>query len=605
MERTTLRNRSDIPRRDRWDLSPLFQFNAEWEALFRELSERIEGYDEHRGRMGASADALRAAVAFDLEMSRGLERLYAYAHLKFDEDQGNQTHLAMHERAIGLHTRAAERSSFMRPELMAIDPDTMERFLADPGLAPFRFYLEKILRYRPYTLTAAEENLMAMGREMAQTAGQVFRQLDNVDLAFGEIADEKGRTLELTHGNFVSLLQSTDRNVRRNTFHQYYDAYHRHRHTLAAALSGSIKADLFYARARGYPSCRSAALFPDRIPESVYDNLIASVREGLPVLFRYLDLRKRALGLESLHIYDTYVPIVGNVEFDMPFEAAVELCVDALAPLGDDYTGQLKEGLLGGWVDRYENRGKRSGAYSSGCYDSPPYILLNHQPSNINSLYTLAHEAGHSMHSLFSKRRQSYADHGYSIFVAEVASTFNEILLSRHLLRRYADEPKTVAFILNREIDNIRATLYRQTMFAEFEHRVHEVAEKKEALTLEGMTGIYRQLLEGYFGDRMVIDPPLALECLRIPHFYSAFYVYKYATGISAAIALARGVVEERSGAVEAYLDFLSKGGSQYPLDQLSGAGVDMASPEPVREAVAHFEELVGDFASALERLRS
>jgi oligoendopeptidase F len=399
------------------------------------------------------------------------------------------------------------------------------------------------------------------------------------------------------------MLQNPDREVRKTAFFQYYDAYHRHRHTLSAALSGSVKGDLFYAKARRYPSCRNAALFPDRIPEAVYDNLVTTVREGLPSLFRYLGLRQSTLGLSGLHIYDTYVPIVGDVDFHMPYEEAVDTCISALTPLGKGYTERLRSGLLGGWVDRYENRGKRSGAYSSGCYDSPPYILLNYEASNINSLYTLIHEAGHSMHSLYAKSRQPYVDHGYTIFVAEVASTFNEILLSRHLLERHADDPKMTAFILNREIDNIRATLYRQTMFAEFEQAVHRMAEADQAVTLETLTGEYRRLLDTYFGNCLVIDPPLELECLRIPHFYSAFYVYKYATGISAAIALARVVMDGRPGAVEAYLDFLGKGGSQYPLEQLAEAGVDMASPEPIRAAIGHFAELVDALASALEQI--
>lgn len=597
------RKRSEVPDSDQWDLDPLFESDAQWEALFETVSQEIARYDDHRKRMADSAEALYDTISFDLDVSRKLERLYTFAHLRYDQDQGNQTYLAMHQRAVSLYTRASEASSFMRPAIMAIDPAMMDRYMNDDCLAHYRFYLEKILRYRDHTLTASEETLLAMSREMAQTAGQVFRQLDNVDLDFGTVKDETGATVELTHGNFTTLLQSPDREVRKAVFFQYYDAYHRHRNTMAAALAGSVKGDLFYARSRRHDSCRSAALFPDRMPEAVYDNLVQTVRDGLPALFRYLDFRKKALGLPDLHIYDTYVPIVKDVPFRMSFEEAVATCVSALAPLGAAYTAEMEKGLMSGWVDRYENRGKRSGAYSSGCYDSLPYILLNYEASNINSLYTLIHEAGHSMHSHYSKTRQPYVYHGYTIFVAEVASTFNETLLSRYLLDRYADDPKMTAYILNREIDNIRATLFRQTMFAEFEHRIHSHAEATRPITLEGLTTEYRDLLQDYFGDHMTIDPALELECLRIPHFYSAFYVYKYATGISAAIALAHRVLDGDPGAREAYLGFLGLGGSKYPLDELQDAGVDMRTPESIQAAIDHFDEQVRSLTSVWEKI--
>jgi oligoendopeptidase F len=354
-----------------------------------------------------------------------------------------------------------------------------------------------------------------------------------------------------------------------------------------------VKKDVFYARARKYDNCRAAALFADRVPESVYDALVETVGSRLSALTGYLDFRRDTLGLDELHIYDTYVPLVTDTDFSLPYEQAVNLCAEAMAPLGDEYVSILREGLLGGWVDRYENRGKRSGAYSSGCYDSPPYILLNYDAGNINSLYTLIHEAGHSMHSFLSNRSQPYVTHDYAIFVAEVASTFNETLLSHFLMSHYADNPAMQAYILNREIDNIRATLFRQTMFAEFETQVHAVAENHEPLTLDVFTDIYGRLLEKYFGNRMVIDPQLALECFRIPHFYSAFYVYKYATGISAAISLAQSVLSGEKSATEDYLAFLSLGGSRYPLDALSVAGVDMQHPDAVEHAVSRFEGLV------------
>jgi oligoendopeptidase F len=374
---------------------------------------------------------------------------------------------------------------------------------------------------------------------------------------------------------------------------------------LAATLLHTIKKDLFYARVRHFGNCRAAALFADRIPESVYDNLIETVRSNLAPLFKYLNFRKQALALSDLHFYDTYVPVVNDVTFDIPYEAAVDMGIQAMRPLGDEYLKVLQEGLLGGWVDRYENRGKRSGAYSAGSYDSPPYILLNYEAQNINSVYTLLHEGGHSMHSFYSNKHQPYVDHDYTIFVAEVASTFNENLLSRYLLDHYKNDPARTAYILNREIDNIRATLFRQTMFAEFEKITHRIVEDNKPLTLDAITGAYRELLEAYFGDTLVLDPELSLECLRIPHFYSAFYVYKYATGISAAIALADKVVNEGASAAAAYLNFLKLGGSKFPLDELDHAGVDMRSPEPIQRAIQYFSGLVDRLIDTCQALGS
>ena len=586
-------DRGDIGREHQWDLSPLFRSDEEWTALFTQLEERMSGYARFRGRLNESVKTFKEALDFDLEVSRALERLYTYAHLRSDEDKTNQRYLDMHGRAANLHTRIAELSSFMTPEIHALPEERIKGYMDDPALRDYRFYLERIIRYRPHTLSQEIEEILAMGGELAGAPSQFFGQLDNADLRFGLIRDESGNEVELSHGNFTSFLMHRDRGIRRNAFMKYYAAYEAHKHSIAASLSASIKKDRFYSRVRRFPDCRSASLFSDRVETAVYDTLIDTVRNNLPPLFKYLDFRKKALGLDELHFYDTYAPIVSDIEFSMPYEEAVETCVQALAPLGDDYTGQLREGLLGGWVDRYENRGKRSGAYSSGCYDSPPYILMNYRDDTINSLYTLIHEAGHSMHSFYSAKSQPYMYHDYTIFVAEVASTFNEALLSEHLLLKYESDARMRAYILNREIDNIRGTLFRQTMFAEFEKLTHELAERNDPLTLETLTGVYRGLLKAYFGDSMVIDDVLSLECLRIPHFYSAFYVYKYATGISASLALASRLLSEGAGARKRYREFLTLGGSMYPLEELKVAGVDMSRPEPVEEAIRHFAGLV------------
>ena len=603
MTTQTIPERKDIPDDHKWDLIPLFASDEEWEEWLAEIESQIDSYTDYKGCLKDSVEALKAALDFHLSLQRQLEQLYTYAHLKSDEDKSNQFYLGLHQRAVSLRVRVSESASFLIPEIQAIPDDQMQSFLVDDSLAEYIFHLEKILRYKPHTRSEAIEHVLAMSQEMAQTPSQVFGQLDNVDLNFGHLEDQNGNQIELSHGNFSTFLINPDRDLRKKAFDQYYQAYQDHQNTLAATLLHSIKKDLFYSRVRRFDNCRASALFSDRIPESVYDNLIETVRSNLEPLFKYLTFRKQALALSDLHFYDTYVPVVAEVTFDTPYEEAVDIGIQALRPLGDEYGGVLKDGLLCGWVDRYENRGKRSGAYSAGSYDSPPYILLNYEARNINSVYTLLHEAGHSMHSFYSNKHQPYVYHGYTIFVAEVASTFNENLLSRYLLDYYKDDPARTAYILNREIDNLRATLFRQTMFAEFEKITHRIVEDNEPLTLDVITATYRELLATYFGDTLVLDPALSLECLRIPHFYSAFYVYKYATGISAAIALADKVVNEGAPAQAAYLDFLKLGGSKYPLDELQDAGVDMQSPEPIEQAIQYFSDLVDRLMEAYQAL--
>lgn len=595
--------RTSIPENHKWNLTPLFSTDDDWTELQNTIEQEIEIYSRFKGHLHESAIILSECIEFHLSILRRLDRIYTYAQLRSDQDKSDQFYLGLVQRATNLVTRASEFASFMTPEIQSLPDDLMRRYRDDVSLKPYLFFLDKILRNKPHTLGAAEEKLLAMSLEVTQAPFQIFSQLDNVDLNFGTLSDDKGLELELSHGNFITLLTSANRDVRRNAFYRYYAAYEAHKNTLAASLSFSVKKDLFYSRVRHFPSCRSASLFEDDIPEVVYENLIMIVREHLPSLFAYLEMKKQALDLKTFHFYDTYVPIIPDVTFNMPFEEAVEVGIKALEPLGAAYARDLKGGLRGGWVDRYENRGKRSGAYSSGCYDSPPYILMNYEEKSINSLYTLLHEAGHSMHSLYARKHQPYVDHEYSIFIAEVASTLNEILLSRHLLRHYDGNPRMQAYILNREIENIRATLFRQTMFAEFEINIHYIVEKNQPLTLADTLRVYRDLLQEYFGDALVIDPQLPLECLRIPHFYSAFYVYKYATGISAAIALAEKIIGEGEAARQSYLNFLKLGGSKFPLDALETAGVNMRSSEPVRSACRHFANLVDRFKTVIKKL--
>lgn len=584
--------RSEVAKSDCWDLSTLFADDAAWQVACTEWSERLAGYARYSGRLGESAAVLAEAIEFDLAVTRLGDRVQTYAGLRESEDTADQAAQAMRGRADAVAGRMAEAASFLQPELLAIPEERYTALLAAPELAAHRLTLERLARYRPHTLSAREERLLAMQAESAQAARNIFQQLNNADLKFGDVEIEPGRKVPLSHGSFITFLHQPDRAVRRRAFAQYYAEFADHANTLAATLSGSVLRDVYEARVRNYPSAREAALFPDRVPTVVYDNLIAAVRAGLPAVHRYLDVRRRGLGLGDLHAYDTYVPLVLDFEASRSWDEAVALTLEAVKPLGPEYGAVLAEGLRGRWCDRYENRGKRSGAFSSGMYDSDPFILMNYQAEAIDHVFTLAHEAGHSMHSHYSNRAQPYQYSGYTIFVAEVASTLNEQLLSRLLMDR-ATTDRERAYYVNREIDAVRATLIRQTMFAEFEAMIHAQAERGEPLTLEFFRSSYRQLLEAYFGPDFVIDDELTLECLRIPHFYRAFYVYKYATGLAAATALAERILAGETGALDAYLGFLRGGCSRDPLDLLRDAGVDLETPEPVGRCLGKFAQLV------------
>lgn len=589
-----LLTRRQVKPADTWDLSSIFPGDEQWESAFRRWEKQVSGYEAYRGKLAESPAMLAAALRFDVDFDRRGERIGHYAFLKTAEDMGESRYQAMKARYLGVASRAAQAASFLSPEILAIPAAKMKKFLADPVLAEFKVLLERILRRKPHTLSEKEERLLAMQTEMAQAAGQIFQQLNNVDLKFGIVKDAKGQSVELSHATFSTLLHSPSRKVRQAAFKQYYAEYADHAHTIAASLTGSIHRDVYYARARNFPCSLEAALFEDNVPVKVYDNLIKTVRRHLPALYRYFEVRRRRMKLDRLHHYDTYVPILTDLEVRRNWKQATDVVLESLEPLGSEYVRVLGEGLRGRWCDRYENKGKQSGAFSSGGYDGHPYILMNYRPEVLSHVFTLTHEAGHAMHSFFSARAQPYQYYNYTIFVAEVASTFNEQLLSRHLLAK-AKSNRERAYILNREIDDIRGTIFRQTMFAEFERITHELAEKNEPLTLERFREEYGKLLAAYFGPDFAIDEELSLECLRIPHFYRAFYVYKYATGMSAAIALARRVVEGGKAELDAYLSFLSGGCSKFPLELLQDAGVDMARPGPIDAAMEHFGRLVDE----------
>ncbi len=592
--------RDQIPSTDTWDLTQLYVTTEKWTEDLAQLQSEYPKIAEFKNRVGESAQTLHECLEFDKQLGIRIERLNHYASLKISEDSSDAENLKRDGQLQNLLTKIGEATAFITPEIQAIDDAKFEKFLADPLLAEWKISLKKIRRLRPHTLSEREERLMALGASAMGGHHETFSQLTNVDMKFGVIRDERGNERPLSQSSFSSFLVKRDPEVRKRAFHQFYAEFRDHEYTLASALGHSVRADVFYARARNYPSAREAALFRDDIPVAVYDNLISTVRANLEPLHRYYELRRRVLKLDEIHHYDTYVPMVGDVETHVTFDEAIEKVLAALTPLGDEYVRVLGEGLrTQRWCDRYESKGKRSGAFSSGSYGKPPFILMNFKEDVFTDVYTLAHEAGHSMHTWFAQREQLFQDYDYPIFLAEVASTFNEELLTHHLLEHTSD-PKMRAYLINRQIDDIRGTVYRQTMFAEFEKITHALEESGEALTLDVFRADYRKLLDAYFGENVVIDRELELECLRIPHFYGAFYVYKYATGMSAAVSLANKVLNGSQTDVDAYLGFLKSGGSKFPLPTLQAAGVDMSSPTPIERTLALFADRVAELETLL-----
>jgi len=591
--------RADLPEPDKWDLTHLFTTADKWSEDFAWLQRTYSKIADWKGALGKSAVSLVECLEFEKSLDLKIERLFHYASLQLAEDSANPDYLARMGQMQNLLTKIAEVASFMNPEIQAIPDAAFASFLEDPALTEWKVALKKIRRMKPHVLSEPEERLLALGSAALDGYDETFSQLTDVDMKFGVLIDDKGDETPLTQSSFSSFLVKRDRELRKRAFHQFYHEFQDHQFTLASSLAYSVKADVFRARARNYPSALEASLFRDDIPVAVYDGLIAAVRQNFAPLFRYYELRRRVLGRDELHQYDTYVPLVAEIESHVSFDQATESILAAFEPLGSEYTNALTEGLRGRWCDRYETKGKRSGAFSSGSFGAPPYILMNYKSDVFSDVYTLAHEAGHSMHTWFSQRSQRFQDYNYPIFLAEVASTFNEELLTHHLLEQTVDK-KMRAYIINRQIDDIRGTLFRQTMFAEFEKIIHAIEERGDALTLDVFKQEYHALLEAYFGDGVVLDPQLDLECLRIPHFYNAFYVYKYATGISAAVALSERVLGRELGAVEAYMEFLKSGGTKFPLETLRGAGVDMATPAPIESTLRLFERRLTELENLL-----
>ncbi|MDR0668583.1 MAG: oligoendopeptidase F [Treponema sp.] len=598
MTASTIASRAEQQPKNTWDLSTLFPNDEAWNTAlgnYEQQTGKIAGY---RGTLGGSAESLADYLDFIRDFRILEERLGYYADLRQTEDEGDGAARAMTGKFIMASAKAQAAGSWEAPEIQAIPEKDMDAFLQSPRLEEYRIYLGKLLRYRPYILSDAEERIIALHAEGEGVASETFSVLTNVDLDFGTIDTPEGPR-PLSQSTWAVFMENPDREIRRRAYEQFYARFEAHKTSLASLYSGSVKNDVIHARIRGFSSARQAALFPDKVDEAVYDNLIATVSANLGPLHRYYELRKKALGLTELRHYDVYAPIVPRAVKETSWEQAVDLVSAALAPLGDEYVGTLRAGLLGRWADRYENKGKRSGAFSAGSYTGAPYILMNYKNDSIRDVFTLAHEGGHSMHSWYSARSNPFMHYSYTIFEAEVASTFNEELLFNHLIKT-ADSRDLKRYLVNKRADDILATLYRQTMFAEFEKITHDLEEGGTPLTVEALRGEYRKLLEKYFGPAMVLEPASDLEGLRIPHFYRAFYVYKYSTGISAALALAERVLGGGSREREDYFSFLKSGGSRYPIESLALAGVSMSGPAPVEAACKVFCQLVEELETLL-----
>ncbi|KSU86092.1 oligoendopeptidase F [Bacillus sp. VT 712] len=596
-----LPNRSEIKVEDTWRLEDIFETDEAWEQEFQAVKALVPEMEQYRGKLGESADMLFKALQQQDELTMRVSKLYTYAHMRYDQDTTNSFYQGLNDRIKMLYTEIASALSYVTPELLAVDEETLKQYLKDSkDLQLYAHALDEMNRERPHILSESEEAILAQASEALGASSNTFGMLNNADLEFPSIKDENGEEVEITHGRYIRFLESSDRRVREEAFKAVYDTYGKFKNTFASTLSGTVKKDNFSAKVRNYESARHAALSANNIPEEVYDNLVATVNEYLPLLQRYIDLRKKVLGVDELHMYDLYTPLVQDVKMEIPYSEAKDYLLKGLAPLGEEYISILKEGFENRWVDVHENKGKRSGAYSSGTYGTNPYILMNWQ-DNVNNLFTLAHEFGHSVHSYYTRKEQPYPYGDYSIFVAEVASTCNEALLNDYLLKTIDDEKKRL-YLLNHYLEGFRGTVFRQTMFAEFEHEIHVRAQNGEPLTPELLTKLYYDLNKKYFGDNLVIDEEIGLEWARIPHFYYNYYVYQYATGFSAAAALSKQILEEGDAAVERYLGFLKAGSSDYPIEVLKRAGVDMTTAEPIKEALEVFKEKLEEMERLLEK---
>ena len=601
MENRKLNTREEADARYKWAIEDLYKNDEDWKSDYELLKSRIPELAKFRGRLGESAQVLLSMQKLSDELNQLLEKVYVYANQRLHENTDNSTYQNLASQAQGLLVELSESMSFVEPELMELPDGTIEKFLKEnEELSVYRQYFENIIRQKKHVLPTEQEALLAAMGDVAESPKDIFSMFNNADIRFPEITGEDGHPVQVTHGRYMSLMQSNNRQVRKSAFEAMYGVYGDWRNTLAAMYRANVKQEAFLAKAHKYTSDLEAALDGSHIPVKVYEQLIEAVHESMPLMYRYMKLRKKLLGVEELHMYDLYVPMTEQDHSEIPFEQAKETVLEGLAPMGEEYLNLLKEGFDHGWIDVYENQGKRTGAYSWGAYGTHPYVLLNYQ-GTLHDVFTLAHEMGHALHSWYSDEHQPYIYAGYRIFVAEVASTCNEALLIHHLMEqsKKAGDRKKTMYLINYFLEQFRTTLFRQTMFAEFEKITHSLQEQGETLTADRLCEIYYDLNKLYFGDEICVDREIAMEWARIPHFYTPFYVYQYATGFSAAIALSKRILEKGEPAVEQYKKFLKGGSSMYPLELLKMAGVDMEQKAPVQDALAVFAQYLDE----MERL--
>ena len=586
------KTRDQIDPKYKWKIEEMYPDEGQWKNDYKSVEDKAKDFAEYSGRLGENPQVLLEAMQKKDNIWLLLEKIYTYARMKKDEDNRVTKYQAMSDKAGTLIAKVSSYLSFFTPELLEISEETLRGFIAaEDGLKMYEHAFNEILRQKAHVLTKAEENLMAQMSEIAGATNDVFSMINNADIKFGNIIDEDGDEVEVTHGRYIGFMESHDRRVRKDAYEHMYKAYEDLKNTLATTYNYNTKTDVITARIRKYGSAREAALSGDNIPTDVYDNLIDTVNSRLDVLHRYVEVRRKLLKLDDVHMYDMYVPLVEMPKEEVSYEKALEIMREGLAPLGPEYLAAMTKGLDAGWIDVYENEGKTSGAYSFGSYDSMPYILLNYN-GKLKDVFTIVHEMGHSMHSYYTRKNQPFIYGGHSIFTAEVASTVNESLLMQHLIKNSTD-PEEKKYLLNLYLEEFRTTLFRQTMFAEFEKLTHEAVENGEVLTAEWLSEEYGKLNQKYYGDKVTYDAQIAMEWSRIPHFYRAFYVYKYATGFSAAAAISAKILNEGPAARDAYIEFLKTGESDYPIELLKIAGVDMGKPDPIIQAMDAFEKLV------------
>lgn len=596
-----LNTREEADARCKWAIEDLYKDDEDWKRDYELLKSRIPELTKFRGRLGESAEVLLSMQKLSDELNQLLEKVYVYANQRLHENTDNSTYQNLASQAQGLLVELSESLSFVEPELMELPDGIIETFLDEnEELSVYRQYFENIIRQKKHVLPTEQEQLLAAMGEVAESPKDIFSMFNNADIRFPEITGEDGHPVQVTHGRYMSLMQSRNRQVRKDAFEAMYGVYGEWRNTLAAMYRANVKQEAFLAKAHKYTSDLEAALDGSHIPVKVYEQLIEAVHESMPLMYRYMKLRKKLLGVEELHMYDLYVPVIEQDHSEIPFEQAKKTVLEGLAPMGEEYLHLLREGFDHGWIDVYENQGKRTGAYSWGAYGTHPYVLLNYQ-GTLHDVFTLAHEMGHALHSWYSDEHQPYIYAGYRIFVAEVASTCNEALLIHYLMEqsKKAGDRKKTMYLMNYFLEQFRTTLFRQTMFAEFEKITHGLQEQGETLTADRLCEIYYDLNKLYFGEEICVDQEIAMEWARIPHFYTPFYVYQYATGFSAAIALSKQILEQGAPAVEQYKKFLKGGSSMYPLELLKMAGVDMEQKAPVQDALAVFAQYLDE----MERL--